>query len=493
MTQTLPTNSPKRLLLVGDYGTQDLAFFEVKQRLYEQAAAAGLELVIDIASTDSFDIAQTATLVESGVDSGQYDAVYHNTAPRLDGQHKDGNVGEGLAYISITTADGRVVPVVGVASGNAERGNSFSRLTARWPDAPLHQVEFDAGNTQFRSRDLFPQEVIRVLTEDYSRLREVITVDELPATEYARALASKQEEIAEIQREKPAISQSLTEGYITLIAAPEIAESARLKLQEQRPGAVIDVLPLKAKDPENRAAEASFVAAQLGANAETEHLHRALVVVDSPEALAALDSHEPSYVGQFYTGATLISPSLQSFSFAHLPAGEHGERALVSLAPLPWWAGLSQGFDQNLAILNQQELFRTIPELHGTRVAYVDGYGNVKLAHFFEDIAQREPVVHLRQPNEPVAFRVESLTDTSFATQLGQHNISRGSSGWLDKRFTEVWVRNNHPDHPGAAVKLGNVEPGAPLLVDGIGWHDERVANQVADESLRPTGKVQGA
>ena len=73
----------QKILLVGDYGTSgDLAFNEVKQKLYELAAKKRIDIRIDTVGVDPFDTAMTAAVVAQAAEDGKYDVIYHNTAPR---------------------------------------------------------------------------------------------------------------------------------------------------------------------------------------------------------------------------------------------------------------------------------------------------------------------------------------------------------------------------------------------------------------------------
>ncbi|MBI1275865.1 hypothetical protein GC177_07825 [bacterium] len=458
----------KKLLVVGDYGTQDLAFYEVVQKLHEHAAKAGIRLDIDIASVDSFDIAQTAVLVKEAAASGKYDTVYHNTAPRLDGKPKLGNVGEGLAHIEIEAANGKKVPVVGVASGSQESGNSFSLLRQGWQAALLHTIEFDKGNTQFRSRDLFPQEVVRVLTGDRSRFRETVTVDPLPEAEEKRArfeLAGKLDVLADSRPKHPG---NAAQGYVTIVAPSALADKLLPRVREANPGAEIDFIPLKSTTPDDQRLESSFVATQLAANTDSKALpNRALFVVPTQAAFKQLSDSPASFFAELENGARIISPDAAALTLAARPAHHNGQSVIQTLSRLPWQAGLSFGPDFNLHVLNLQDLYQAIPALTESRIAYVDGYGNVKLAQFFEDI-QRVGDIHVHLPSNGKLFEVPTTERESFATSLGQHNLSRGSSGWGERGLAELWVRYNHKSQDSAASKLGHPEPGEPIHLHGL-------------------------
>jgi hypothetical protein len=131
--------------IVADYGTGDLAFAEVIQRIkIHLPDAEPMALPVPAFSTlaAGFCIAQlglhTAT---SGT------LIYHNVASREDDPSvRPGNAGERLAYARLPTG----TRVIGVNAGYAL---SFIKDVAeklRWAASP-------AEGSQFRSRDIFPQ------------------------------------------------------------------------------------------------------------------------------------------------------------------------------------------------------------------------------------------------------------------------------------------------------------------------------------------------
>src|SRR4051812_8839842 len=107
----------KKMLLVADYGHEDLAFKEVQERLYELARKAGQKIQVDIVSVGPFHTADTAAVVAQAAHDGKYDIIYHNTAPRKDlAKARANNDGEGIGYARYRAAGGKEVQIVGVIS-----------------------------------------------------------------------------------------------------------------------------------------------------------------------------------------------------------------------------------------------------------------------------------------------------------------------------------------------------------------------------------------
>lgn len=465
MTQHLSSSTlpSKRLLLVADYGTNDLAFYEVVQKLQELAGDAKLE--VDIVSANAFNVPETAVLVADGVTRG-YDIVYHNTAPRLDGKPKDGNAGEGLGYIRVKNKDGKEVKVIGVASGNEEVGNTFSLVVRDFEAVtPLRDVKFAETGSQFRSRDAFPQEVVRVLSlpdEHNNHLRQPIKVDTLPADHEvkARAAVAGRLDVAEHQHyNRPGQS---SKGYITVVGPASKAQTLLDQVKGVHPDAYVDFIPLKSSTPDRQQHEASFVAAQLGANAKASSTHRALYVVPTEEAAAQFAAKESLYHATLDSGAQVISPVISAFSFANLPFKQTGEGAIRSFTQLAF-DGAVRTPDVNIAALQVPGWKERIPAADQNRIAYIDGYGNVKSSRLFEQYQKSADTVSVQIPGSDRQLNTGTTTQTSFDTKRGQTNLSRGSSGWGEQRFTEVWIRNGN-----AAEALGNPEPGQEISIKGF-------------------------
>jgi hypothetical protein len=131
--------------VIADYGTGDLAFAEVAQRikLYLPDAEPLYTPVPAFAT-----LAAGFCVAQLGLNPAPPNTlIYHNVAPRKDDEEaRAGNEGERLAFARLPTG----VRVVGV---NAGYTFSFIRDAAeelRWASVP-------AGGSQFRSRDLFPE------------------------------------------------------------------------------------------------------------------------------------------------------------------------------------------------------------------------------------------------------------------------------------------------------------------------------------------------
>ena len=131
--------------IIADYGTGDLAFAEVVQRIkIHLPDAEPVPLPVPPYST----LAAGFCIAQLGLNPAPPGTlIYHNVAPRQDEQAgRPGNAGERLAYARLPTG----VRVIGVNSGYAL---SFIKDVAeklRWAASP-------AEGSQFRSRDIFPQ------------------------------------------------------------------------------------------------------------------------------------------------------------------------------------------------------------------------------------------------------------------------------------------------------------------------------------------------
>ncbi len=152
------------LTLVADYGTGDLAFAEVRQRLALLLPEADVTAIpvppFDTVSA-GFCVAQLA------FGGGPPDRVlYANVAPRQDEDDpREDNAGEGLAAARL----GSGVLVVGVASGA-----SLSFLAAE--GVPVRAVAVPSSGSQFRSRDVFPGAVAALVRGEDDLLGDQIPV-----------------------------------------------------------------------------------------------------------------------------------------------------------------------------------------------------------------------------------------------------------------------------------------------------------------------------
>ena len=154
--------------LVADYGTGDLAFAEVVQRMkiwLPDAEFVSVPVPPFSTLSAGFCIAQL----------GLHPAppgtlIYHNVAPREDDRRaRWGNAGERLAYARLPTG----VRVIGV---NAGYTFSFIKDLAEqlcWTVSPTE-------GSQFRSRDVFPQAVAAIALGLPTTLGDKINPDTLP-------------------------------------------------------------------------------------------------------------------------------------------------------------------------------------------------------------------------------------------------------------------------------------------------------------------------
>ena len=153
--------------IIADFGTGDLAFAEVMQRIkLHLSDAEPVPVPVPPFSTlaAGFCIAQLGL---NAAPSGTL--VYHNVAPRQDDlSARSGNAGERLAYAQLSTG----VRVIGVNAGYAF---SFIKDVAekfRWA-ASL------TDGSQFRSRDVFPQAAAAIALGLPTALGDEIDVGEV--------------------------------------------------------------------------------------------------------------------------------------------------------------------------------------------------------------------------------------------------------------------------------------------------------------------------
>jgi hypothetical protein len=159
---------PVLLTVVADYGTGDLAFAEVRQRLALLLPEADVTAIpvppFDTVSA-GFCVAQLA------FGDGPPDRViYANVAPRQDtDEPREDNAGERLVACRLPTG----VLVVGVAAGA-----SLSFLADE--GVPLRVVDVPDAGSQFRSRDVFPDAVATLARGDDGLLGAQVTVAAAP-------------------------------------------------------------------------------------------------------------------------------------------------------------------------------------------------------------------------------------------------------------------------------------------------------------------------
>ena len=157
------------LTVVADYGTGDLAFAEVRQRLALLLPEADVTAIpvppFDTVSA-GFCVAQLAF-----ADGPAGRVVYANVAPRRDEDRpREDNAGEQLVAARLPSG----VLVVGVAAGA-----SLSFVADE--GVPLRTVRVPDAGSQFRSRDVFPAALAALAGGDDSLLGPAITVDAAPA------------------------------------------------------------------------------------------------------------------------------------------------------------------------------------------------------------------------------------------------------------------------------------------------------------------------
>jgi len=154
--------------VIADYGSGDLAFAEVAQRIKLHLPDAEL-LYTPVPAFST--LAAAFCVAQLGLNpSPPGTLIYHNVAPRKDDEEaRVGNEGERLAFALLPTG----VRVVGVNAGYAF---SFVRDAAeelRWFSIP-------AGGSQFRSRDLFPEAMSDIVAGRPDALAREISPSEIP-------------------------------------------------------------------------------------------------------------------------------------------------------------------------------------------------------------------------------------------------------------------------------------------------------------------------
>jgi hypothetical protein len=152
------------LTVVADYGTGDLAFAEVRQRLALLLPEADVT-AIPVPPFDT--VAAGFCLAQLAFGDGPPDRVlYANVAPRQDtDEPREDNAGERLVAGRLPSG----VLVVGVAAGA-----SLSFLAEA--GVPLRAVAVADAGSQFRSRDVFPAAVAALARGDDSLLAEPVRV-----------------------------------------------------------------------------------------------------------------------------------------------------------------------------------------------------------------------------------------------------------------------------------------------------------------------------
>jgi hypothetical protein len=462
----------KKLLLVADYGKDDLAFKEVTQRLYELAQKAGQRISIDIVSVDAFNTAQTAAVVAKAAEDGRYDIIYHNTAPRKDiKKARVNNDGEGLIFARHVSG-GRETLIVGVNSGDEQTVNTSALLSPeRVPDGIYH-VKSDTRGSQFRSRDVFPPHVINALTGtialENKPFQPPAPLDE-DKVRSARADAEKL--LADAYTRQLSRHGDASASYVTVVARRDTAAELVHENARRFHDAEIDLLPLKSD--KNEWIEAGFAAAQLALNSEQPQ-KRTLVVL--PGKNFHLDDATELFEARLDNGARILTSDLRSLIFAK---------------------GRIVEAQSNFTLQQLNEVAKLPADI---TPAYTDGYGNVKLAVRHAEllgrlgIGQQDGQIRIKAGERGVtSVQVGGknsdayVASGSFAVHDGEVALSKGSSGWPTRKggepgvenFAEIFLRGGNASkaldipQPGdpVTIKLKTVQRGLPpgSVVDGDG------------------------
>ena len=152
--------------VLADYGQlHDLAFAEVTQIML--AELAGYDPVIKAYAVPAFDTVATGfALAQTAINSrlGARHFFYVNTAPRKDDPApRISGEGEGLVYARLRND----VQIVAVDSGHSL---SFIKDAAE----EIRHIHVERAGSQFRSRDVFPPALARLVAGDRSQLGDDI-------------------------------------------------------------------------------------------------------------------------------------------------------------------------------------------------------------------------------------------------------------------------------------------------------------------------------
>lgn len=155
--------------LIADFGPGDLAFAEVIQRLHVHLGDVSVvptPVPAFATLAAGFCVAQLAL-----GDAPAGTLVFHNVAPRRDdARPRQDQAGEALACCRTPTG----VTVVGVNAGHA-----FSFLQEAGMD--IRAVTAATGGSQFRSRDVFPAALARVVSGETGAVGESLADGTVPA------------------------------------------------------------------------------------------------------------------------------------------------------------------------------------------------------------------------------------------------------------------------------------------------------------------------
>ncbi len=163
--------------IIADYAPGDLAFAEIVGRLVRFAPD---NVRWHNTTVESFNTVATGFLVAQlglAEEVAEKTVIYANCAPRKDRlSARDKNEGEGLLFARSRTG----VPLLVVNSG-------YSLSFIREDLSELWQLETPRDGSQFRSRDIFPEYVGRLLHNDLSFLqKELDPTSVIPAPPTAR-------------------------------------------------------------------------------------------------------------------------------------------------------------------------------------------------------------------------------------------------------------------------------------------------------------------
>jgi S-adenosyl-l-methionine hydroxide adenosyltransferase len=154
--------------VVADYGPAgDLAFAEVAQRLILALPGATV-VAVPVAPFDT--LAAGFVIAQLALNDGPGKrVVFHNVAPRRDETDpRESNEGE-----RFTVGQARNGTLV--VGPNAGHSLAFVR-----DEMPLHYLDIPAAGSQFRSRDLLPAAVGRLVTEDRGVVGEPVPSEAIP-------------------------------------------------------------------------------------------------------------------------------------------------------------------------------------------------------------------------------------------------------------------------------------------------------------------------
>lgn len=155
--------------LVADYGKSDPAFSEVVHRL----RAGDPSLSVQTTAVPPFSTVATGFWIEQlGLYNPPFDGltIYSNTAPRTtDETGRQSGDGGDLCYLELDNG----VPVVAVDAG-------YNLAFVRDHVRAFHEVDVPQTESQFRSRDVFPDPVVDIANGDLDSLGPERPIRDLP-------------------------------------------------------------------------------------------------------------------------------------------------------------------------------------------------------------------------------------------------------------------------------------------------------------------------